>query len=130
MTDKLLQKINEWREQSLHEKQLRFEITKLLKDGKSDYYSKTMFEGFHATKTETKVKITHSEGWASEFIRPDVEVQIQAINKSNVGRPSRFDNDQERIDFFNAKRKKENQGLSDAEILEKVRKPATLPEHG
>lgn len=116
MTDKLLQKISDWREQSLQLRALETEITKALPDGDSDYHSPQMFEGFNATKSENKITITHSEGWASSFIRPDVDTSISVYsakdrkritskagkNSSGGGRPRKYKTDAERLE---AKRK-------------------------
>lgn len=86
--DQLLQKINEWREQSLQLKQLEAEIARALPDGDSEYYSPQMFEGFHATKTSAEVLITHSEGWTGRFFRPGLKIQY--------GRPAKYRTDEER----------------------------------
>lgn len=105
MNDQLLEKINEWREQSLHLKQLEAEIEKALPDGDSEYYSPQMYEGFHATKIGAEILITHSEGWAGRFFRPGVKIQY--------GRPPKYQTEEERKEArrkqyaaANAKRRK------------------------
>lgn len=51
---------------------------------------------------------------ATQFVRDERD------RRNNVGRPRRFKTEQEKIDFFNAKRKKGNQKLTDKEILKNV----------
>lgn len=46
---------------------------------------------------------------------------IHLISSAKIGRTSKYRSEQEKVDFNNAKRKKENQDLTDEQILEKLR---------
>jgi hypothetical protein len=99
----LIEKIDRWRDCSLHLRRLEKEITDAVKDGPQTVTDGS--DGFVIEKTGTRVLITHFEGWTGSFIRPDIEVSVKAIPKSKLGRRRKFASDAERYAFHNKKRR-------------------------
>jgi len=78
---KILELIEKQRELSHQLKKIQLELVKLLPDGKAEVWDDNAMDGCIVEKTDTKVLITHFEGWAGSFIRPDVEISIAAASE-------------------------------------------------
>lgn len=75
--------INRERELDEELKNVQLEIVKHLTENEAvDIYSGEIYEGAIVTMTETRVKVTHTEGMPYSFIRPDADVVISAVPRS------------------------------------------------